>query len=402
MANTASMNAITREKFIPVLVDNIFNSNPLNLKLLKNAEKLDGGRKIITPIETVMNTQQAWIASGGSTFRAADGSAGGTEGTSIETFTKAEWDWKTAFGTIVIEGDTNYMNMGSSQVISLLKSKVKNAEKSLKDLFGTSLFDGTVSADEITAINGANHGGTSVLADLQAHDNGNGIIHDFAGHSGTSHHVPQGGLDNTIVGYQRSLGGIDSDHNDGTNDYWNAKLGSFEWAIGTVGGAIGGTALANDGSNDTGAMSFSNFTKTENGVAAGVRAMTQMYGALTIDNDQPDLIVTTQVIFDAYESSLQANKRFDGDATLADAGFQSLRFKGATVVVDSHVPDGHMYFLNTDYLDFKVHSKRNFAFEDFKTVEYADKMQSRIFWMGNLVCTNPRMQGMLAGGPTGY
>lgn len=393
--NTASMNAITREKFIPVLVDNIFNSNPLNLKLLKNAEKLDGGRKIITPIETVMNTQQNWISSGGSTFVTA-------EGTSIETFTKAEWDWKTAFGTIVIEGDTNYMNMGSSQVISLLKSKVKNAEKSLKDLFGTSLFNGTVSADEITAINGANHGGTSVLADLQAHDNGNGIIHDFAGHSGTSHYVPQGGLDNTIVGYQRSLGGIDSDHNDGTNDYWNAKLGSFEWAIGTVGGEIGATALATDGSNDTGAMSFSSFTKTENGVAAGVRAMTQMYGACTIDNDQPDLIVTTQVIFDAYESSLQANKRFDGDSVLADAGFQSLRFKGATVVVDSHVPAGHMYFLNTDYLDFKVHSKRNFAFEDFKTVEYADKMQSRIFWMGNLVCTNPRMQGMLAGGPTGY
>ena len=154
--------------------------------------------------------------------------------------------------------------------------------------------------------------------------------------------------------------------------------------------------------NDTGSVAFSAFTSTTNGVANGVKAMTRMYGALTVDNDQPDLIVTTQAIFDAYENSLQANKRFDGDATLADAGFQSLRFKGATVVVDSHCPAGHMYFLNTDYLDFKVHSKRNFAFEDFKTVEYADKMQSRIFWMGELTCTNPRMQGLLVGGPTGY
>ena len=53
-------------------------------------------------------------------------------------------------------------------------------------------------------------------------------------------------------------------------------------------------------------------------------------------------------------------------------------------------------------LDFKVHSKRNFAMEDFKPLETKDAIQSRIFWMGQLVCTNPRMQGLLVGGPTAY
>ncbi|HAI43287.1 MAG TPA: phage major capsid protein, partial [Maribacter sp.] len=138
------------------------------------------------------------------------------------------------------------------------------------------------------------------------------------------------------------------------------------------------------------------------GVANISKAMTRMYGALTVDNDQPDLIITTQAIYDAYETSLQANKRFAGSDDIANAGFDSLRFKGATVVVDSHVPAGQMYFLNTDYLDFKVHRDRNFTFEDFKRLEGSDNMQSRLFWMGQLVCTNPRMQGVLGGGPSDY
>ena len=40
MALSDSVSALTREKFIPVLVDNIYNSNILCLKLLKNAEQL--------------------------------------------------------------------------------------------------------------------------------------------------------------------------------------------------------------------------------------------------------------------------------------------------------------------------------------------------------------------------
>ena len=61
-----------------------------------------------------------------------------------------------------------------------------------------------------------------------------------------------------------------------------------------------------------------------------------------------------------------------------------------------------MYFLNTKYLDYKVHGQRNFAFEDFKPLEAQDSIQARLFWMGQLTCSNPRMQGLLIGGPTGY
>ena len=64
MALSTTISALTREKFIPVLVDNIFTSNALNLKLLKNAEKLDGGVKINVPVETIATANKGWITAG--------------------------------------------------------------------------------------------------------------------------------------------------------------------------------------------------------------------------------------------------------------------------------------------------------------------------------------------------
>ena len=287
--NYNALSSLTRDKFIPVLVDNIFNSNVLAFRLLKNAEKLDGGKKILTPLEYGLNTAQGYYS---------------------DPITSAEWDWKLAYATISISGEDELKISGDSQVLSLLKSKMRNAEKSLKDMFGNSLFgvgDTTVgnttpSANEITAISGASY-------DTSA--------------SGTDY--VKTGADGCVIGFDRSLGGIDS----ATYTWWDAKTMSFNDA---------------DGTDES---SWAEHLDNSNGVSQIVQDMTKMYGKCTIDNDSPDLIVTTQVLMDAYESSLQSNKRFEGSSDLADAGFQTLRFKGATVVVDSHVPDGCMYFLNT-------------------------------------------------------
>ena len=374
MALSTSVSAITREKFIPVLVDNIYNSNVLCLKLLKNAELLDGGKNIVTPVEyaKLSGSTSGWIDDGGNTATASE-----------ETMQKATWDWATGYVGLKIPGSEELVNKGSSQVISLMKSKLKQAEKKFKDMFGDSMFDndGTLDSNAITAISG---GGSITSADYTSVDAGVALIETMP--DASTHHFP-GNLDGAIVGYNRTLGGINSD----SNSWWNAKLGTFN-----LSGGI------DDDATSTADCTWSELVTLSAGVANISKAMTRMYGALTVDNDQPDLIITTQAIYDAYETSLQANKRFAGSDDIANAGFDSLRFKGATVVVDSHVPAGQMYFLNTDYLDFKVHRDRNFTFEDFKRLEGSDNMQSRLFWMGQLVCTNPRMQGVLGGGPSDY
>jgi len=342
-----ALSSLTRDKFIPVLVDNIFNSNVLAFRLLKNAEKLDGGKKIITPLEYGMNTAQGYYSG----YDVLDT-------TPSDPITSAEWDWKMAYATISISGEDELKNAGDSQVLSLLKSKMRNAEKSLKDMFGNSLFNGdgatAPGTGEITALGGAKM-------------------------NTSSPYTPTSGVDGCIIGTGRELGGINSS----TYDWWDAKTNFFT-------------------GQDANDAQWSDHLDATNGVSQIVQDMTKMYGKCTIDNDSPDLIVTTQVLMDAYESSLQSNKRFEGSSDLADAGFQTLRFKGATVVVDSHVPAGQMYFLNTKYLDFKVHSKRNFAFEDFQKPVNQDSRVAKIFWMGQLVCTNPRMQGVLVGGNEDY
>ncbi len=371
MALSDSVSALTREKFIPVLVDNIYNSNILCLKLLKNAELLDGGKNIVTPVEyaKLSGSTSGWITDGGVTATASE-----------ETYQKATWDWATSYVGIKIPGSEDLVNRGSSQVLSMLKSKLKSAEKTIRDMFGTGLFNAGQVTNGLVSLNG---GGTIVSGDHTSYDEGYAIIETMP--DATTFHFP-GNVDNTVCGYIRTLGNINSD----SQSWWNAKLGTFAQS-----GAIETTT-------STVSCSWGELTDTTDGVANISRAMTRMYGACTVDNDQPDLIITTQAIYDAYETSLQANKRFAGSDDIADSGFDSLRFKGASVVVDSHCPAGQMYFLNTNYLDFKVHKDRNFAFEDFKKLEANDNIQSRLFWMGQLTCTNPRMQGVLGGGPSDY
>ena len=365
--NWDALSSLTRDKFLPVLVDNIFNSNPLAVKLLKNAELLDGGRKIITPLEYAKNSAQGFYSG----YDVLDT-------TPSDPVTSAVWDWKQAYANISISGEEELKNSGDSMVLSLLKSKMGNAERSLKDLFGTKLFGSGTAApgsNEITALCGQgtldnSTDFTSETAIIDAVDS-------------TVLHAP-GAIDNCIIGYNRSLGGVNSS----SYDWWDASFASF--------------AVDNTTNNNT-AATWSMLTTTTNGVSAIARRMTRMYGALTIGSDQPDLIICPQNLYDAYESGLQANKRFMGtDAGLADAGFSTLKFKGADVVADSHCPDGVMLFLNTKYLDFKTHSKRNFSFQDFQKPINQDARTAKIFWMGQLVCTNPRMQGMIVGGPSDY
>ena len=116
MAFTETMSALTRDKFMPILVDNIFNSNALCLKLLKNADKLDGGAKIIVPIEFAKNNNSGFIS-----YDGADGGTVSAPTTQLvsDIAKKSEWNWSTACNSIVIEGQEGKMNSGANAVLSV-------------------------------------------------------------------------------------------------------------------------------------------------------------------------------------------------------------------------------------------------------------------------------------------
>ena len=148
MALTSTVSALTREKFMPVLVDNIFNSNALCLKLLKNADKLDGGVKINVPVETAQNGNSDWLADTGLTATAQ---------AMTDIAEKAVYSWATAYNSINISQNEIHMNQGSNQVLSMLKAKMKNAEKTIRNLFGTGMFATSVVTNGLNDICGPWH-----------------------------------------------------------------------------------------------------------------------------------------------------------------------------------------------------------------------------------------------------
>lgn len=341
--NYDNVSALTANKFMPILVDNIFDSNILTHMLLRKADKVTGGNKIIVPLEYgkgIAGTYSGWD------LLSTD---------PAEVFTAAEYEWKQAYANISISGLEEIQNSGDSAIISLLKSKMKNAERTLKDLFGDKLFaNAAPSSKDFTGLIGTGTASGDPLTD-------------------------PGAIANTVISIDRSLGGIDST----TQTWWDANLKTF------ASGADAETWTELVTPITTGAQPYI------------LKKMAELYGACSIDSDHPDLIVTTQIIYDAYEASLQPQKRFTDDK-LASAGFDNLKYHNAVVVVDSHVPAGIMVMLNTKYLEFKVHPKRNFKFEPFRKPTNQDAMMAKILWAGNLTCSNPRMQGMLSNGPSTY
>lgn len=114
-------------------------------------------------------------------------------------------------------------------------------------------------------------------------------------------------------------------------------------------------------------------------------------------DDKPDLIVASNDYFTFYEQSQTSIKRYTGDGMSADGGFTSLKYKNADVIFDggSGIPAAHMYFLNTDYIELVAHRDANLSVQDEMKPYNQDAAVIPILWMGNLVCSNRRLQAVL-------
>lgn len=132
--------AVTQRKYIPKLIDNIFDSDPL---LKRSKEKgwytpIDGGTSIFQPL------MYAQITAAGSYAPTAS-----LDTTDNDTFTSAEYAWKFYFANITVSGADEHKNMGDPQVLDFVKNKVMAAEMTLKDKIGDGLYSSGSSATDI-------------------------------------------------------------------------------------------------------------------------------------------------------------------------------------------------------------------------------------------------------------
>jgi len=175
----------------------------------------------------------------------------------------------------------------------------------------------------------------------------------------------------------------DGTGNSGKN--WNG-LGNLVEASGTVGGINRATA-------------GNEFWRSYEENTAGALTLAQMstaYNSVSVGNDHPDMVLTTQTLFEKYESLLQPQLRYT-DTKTADAGFQNLLFKAAPVAYDVHCTAGVVYFLNSKYLTLVGHTGKWFAQTDFVRPENLDARYALIMCYGNLTVRNAKKQGKLTG-----
>lgn len=128
--------------------------------------------------------------------------------------------------------------------------------------------------------------------------------------------------------------------------------------------------------------------------------MLPLHMALTRGDDQPDLIVASNDYYGFFEQSQTSLKRYTNDgggAGNAAAGFVSLKYKKADVVFDggSGIPASRMYFLNSDYIKMVAHRDANLSVLDEMKPYNQDAAVVPILWMGNMICTNRSLQGVL-------
>lgn len=119
---------------------------------------------------------------------------------------------------------------------------------------------------------------------------------------------------------------------------------------------------------------------------------------LTRGADKPDLIVLSHDFYSVYESGEQQLQRYM-DEDMANSGFANLKYKSAQVIFDDNAnfttTAEKGYFLNTDYLYIAQHKEAQWSQDDEKKPVNQDAVVIPYYWMGNMVCSNRSLQGVL-------
>lgn len=232
----------------------------------------------------------------------------------------AIYPWRQLSASISISRMEERKNSGKSRVISLLESKIMNAELSLKEELDRQAF-----------LDGTGNGGLDIFGLNLLVEDGAAWLSNVAG------------IDRTAETWWR-------------NQYTSMTGVSF--------------------------------------ATGGLSNMRTVYNNCSKGNIHPDLIVTTQTVFQYYEGVLAANERFL-DMKSGDAGFQNLLFKGAVMMYDTYCPAQTMFFLTSDYLEWMVDAQTDLITTPFVRPGNQDARVAQILWYGNLVASNCARQGRL-------
>lgn len=322
-----------------ILQDNVSRNNALLTRMNKRGriKTFSGGRTIVQELNYANNSTFVWY-SGYQTININPS----------QVFSAAEFPIRQAALAISISGLEEIQNDGEEAIIDLLEGRVENGEQTFMNGLSQGIYgDGSV---------------TGSVGGLQ-------LLVASSPSSGT-------------------VGGIDRSQ----WPFWRNKTFS----------------AATDGGAATNAANI-------------LQYMDSLWVQLVRGRDYPDLIVADNNMFRFYLQALQAIQRitYDGSAPdLAGSGFMSLKYLNSDVVLDGGyqgqsddpipfqtssatsavggVAASTMYFLNTNYIHFRPHARRNMVPLDPDRFSVNQDAMVRILgWAGNMTLSNAFLQGLL-------
>ena len=170
----------------------------------------------------------------------------------------------------------------------------------------------------------------------------------------------------------------------------------------------GFTAAIDDGTNYA---AYGGITRTDiatganNGINAyyanpaafSLASVETAFGSAWFGVEKPDMLATTQPVWDAFWNKLQPQQRFNDVTSDVHVGFRSFFWQGAQVVVDQYLlqlgGNYTMYGLNTSYIYLYVSDipKYQFGFSGWKEAQNTDDVAGQYFFAGDLIVSAPRL-----------
>lgn len=255
-----------------------------------------------------------------------------------DVISAARYSLKQAAVPVVISGLEELQNSGQQQMIDLLEARVSVAESTMANLLTSGFYgDGTAA------------GGKSIV--------------------GINAAVPAAGASGRIA--TGTYGGIDR----ASWSFWRPYFS-------LMGAAATPTTLP--------------------------AAMNDVWANLVRGQDRPNVIIMDNFMWGVYIAGLQAQQRF-AQSDSAKLGFPTIKYMDADCVLDGGIyfassswgtgaPAKTMLFLNTKYLKWRPHSKRDMV-PLSPNKRYAINQDAEVTilaWAGAMTCSGDYFQGRLA------
>jgi len=306
---------------------------------------------------------------------------------------------------------------GNSNFDAILSTTLQNYRPTLVD----NIFTATVLLDHLNSKGRVvmEEGGTSIVEPLVYA--ANDTAGSYSGYDAIDL-TPQEGISAANYNWKQmaasiAISGIEEAQNRGTEaiiKLLNAKIMQTEESIkeslndmlyansvGNGGKDFQGLGFIIDASNTVGGIDPTTNSWWASYEENTATALTQLqmataYNTASKGSDVPDMIVTTQTLFEKYESLLTAQVRYQ-DVTKANSGFQNLMFKQTPVVFDVSCTSGNMFFMNSKYLKLTGMNGHWFNTTEFQkgTVAGVDARYALILSFGELTCSNRKRQAKL-------